>query len=85
MSKPSAQQPKPTESPDPAIDYSDIPELGDDFWREARLVRPDLTRPVTLRVKQSVLDAYRATGKGYQTRMNAVLETYARTVLKSRP
>ncbi len=73
------------EQPEADIDYSDIPELGEEFWSEARLVSPDLTKPVTLRVKQSVLDAYKATGKGYQTRMNAVLETYARTALKSRP
>lgn len=68
--------------PESEIDYSDIPELDDAFWKNARVVEPDLTRPVTLRVKQSVLDAYKATGKGYQTRMNAVLETYARSVLK---
>ncbi|WP_376988115.1 BrnA antitoxin family protein [Bosea sp. R86505] len=71
-------------TPESEIDYSDIPELGDAFWKRARVVEPDLTRPVTLRVKQSVLDAYKATGKGYQTRMNAVLETYAHAVLKPR-
>jgi uncharacterized protein (DUF4415 family) len=69
--------------PDSEIDYSDIPDLGEDFWKNARVVQPDLTKPVTLRVKQSVLEAYKATGKGYQTRMNAVLETYARSMLKS--
>ena len=37
---------------------------------------------MTIRVKQSVLDAYKALGKGYQTRMNAVLEAYARAMLK---
>ncbi len=68
--------------PESEIDYSDIPDLGDAFWKNARVVEPDLTRPVTLRVKQSVLDAYKATGKGYQTRMNTVLESYARAVLK---
>jgi uncharacterized protein (DUF4415 family) len=47
-----------------------------------RLVAPDTTQQVTLRVKKSVLDAYKATGKGYQTRMNAVLETYARSELR---
>lgn len=42
------------------------------------LVEPDLTQLVTLRVKKSVLEAFKAEGKGYQTRMNAVLESYAR-------
>lgn len=66
--------------PDEDIDYSDIPELGEWFWSKAVLVEPEKTRQVTLRVKESVLEAYRATGKGYQTRMNAVLESYARTL-----
>ena len=66
--------------PDEDIDYSDIPPLDDAFWDTAILVLPDKTEQITLRVKKSVLDAYRATGKGYQTRMNAVLETYARTL-----
>ncbi len=70
------------EVPDESIDYSEIPPLDDDFWDNAQLVLPDKTEQVTLRVKKSVLDAYRATGKGYQTRMNAVLETYARTLRK---
>jgi uncharacterized protein (DUF4415 family) len=65
---------------DSAIDYSDIPELDDAFWKNARLVEPDRTQSVTLRIKRSVLDAYKAQGRGYQTRMNAVLESYARTI-----
>jgi uncharacterized protein (DUF4415 family) len=69
--------------PDEDIDFSDIPELGEDFWKNAVLVMPDKTQSVTLRVKQSVLEAYKATGKGYQTRMNAVPETYAKTLVKS--
>jgi uncharacterized protein (DUF4415 family) len=68
--------------PDEKIDYSDIPPLDADFWKNAQLVEPDRTQQITLRVKKSVLDAYKATGKGYQSRMNAVLETYARTLGK---
>jgi uncharacterized protein (DUF4415 family) len=64
------------------IDFSDVPELDDAFWRNARLVEPDRTQSVTLRVKKSVLEIYKAQGKGYQTRMNAVLESYARTLQK---
>lgn len=67
---------------DQDIDYSDIPELDDEFWKNARVVDPDHTTPVTLRVKKSVLEVYKALGKGYQTRMNAVLESYARTLRK---
>ena len=60
------------------IDYSDIPELDEAFWANARLVEPDKTRPVTLRIKSSVLDYFKAGGKGYQTRINAVLESYVK-------
>jgi uncharacterized protein (DUF4415 family) len=67
---------------DEDIDFSDIPELGEDFWKNAVLVHPEGTQQVTLRVKKSVLDAFKATGKGYQTRMNAVLESYAKSQLK---
>jgi uncharacterized protein (DUF4415 family) len=64
------------------IDFSDVPELDDAFWRNARLVEPDRTQSVTLRVKKSVLETFKAQGKGYQTRMNAVLESYARMLTK---
>lgn len=67
---------------DKDIDFSDIPELDESFWREARLVEPDRTQSVTIRVKKSVLDTYKSLGKGYQTRMNAVLESYAKTLKK---
>lgn len=68
--------------PDSEIDFSDVPELDDAFWANAKLVEPDRTQSVTLRVKTSVLDAYKQQGRGYQTRMNAVLESYARAMLK---
>jgi uncharacterized protein (DUF4415 family) len=65
---------------DEDIDFSDIPDLDDDFWKNAVVVMPEKTEQITLRVKASVLEAYKATGKGYQTRMNSVLESYARTL-----
>jgi uncharacterized protein (DUF4415 family) len=67
---------------DKDIDFSDIPELDETFWKNARLVEPEGTQQITLRVKKSVLETYKATGKGYQTRMNAVLESFARTLQK---
>ena len=63
---------------DSEIDFSDIPELDADFWNNAEIVQPDTTQPVTLRVKKSVLEYFKAGGKGYQTRINAVLESYVK-------
>lgn len=61
---------------DKDIDFSDIPELDDNFWKNAKRVEPDLTEQVTLRLKRSTLGFFKASGKGYQTRINQVLESY---------
>jgi uncharacterized protein (DUF4415 family) len=68
---------------DEDIDFSDIPELDEEFWKNAKVVEADGTTSVTLRVKTPVLNAFKASGKGYQTRMNAVLESYVRSMKKS--
>lgn len=63
---------------DSDIDYSDIPELDDNFWKNAKLVMPDSKVPVSLRLDQKVLDWFKKEGKGYQSRINAVLASYVR-------
>ena len=63
---------------DEDIDFSDIPELDGDFWKRAELVEPDRTDQITIRVKRSVLAYFKASGRGYQTRMSRVLESYVR-------
>lgn len=63
---------------DEDIDFSDIPELSEAFWKQAELIEPDRTEQVTLRVKRSVLAHFKSSGKGYQTRMNRVLESYVK-------
>jgi len=70
---------------DEDIDFSDIPELDAEFWKNAEWVEPDKTLPLTIRVKESVLDYFKAGGKGYQTRMNAVLESYVRAKTEPDP
>ena len=63
---------------DEDIDFSDIPELDETFRQKAELVEPDRTVQITMRVKRSVLTYFKAAGKGYQTRINRVLESYVR-------
>ena len=46
-----------------------------DFWEEAVLVFPS-KKLVCLRIDREVLGWFRQQGKGYQTRMNAVLRVY---------
>lgn len=63
--------------PDEAVDTSDIPPLGPAFWRNARVVMPgEGKRQVTLRLDAEVLDRFKAGGRGWQTRINAVLRAY---------
>ena len=69
---------------DEDIDFSRIPELDETFWRDAEIVEPDTTEEITMRVKRSVLDYFRAPGRGYQTRINRVLESYVRAQRESR-
>lgn len=64
--------------PDKSIDTSDIPELDSDFWKRAKVVMPEKKVPVSLRLDQKVLEWYKRQGKGYQSRMNAVLTSYMR-------
>ena len=64
---------------DKDIDFNDIPELDRKFWNNAELVDRDRTQQVTLRIRRSVLEFFRAGGKGYQTRINQVLESYVRS------
>ncbi len=47
---------------DEDIDYGDIPELDESFWANAELVEPDTTQHVTLRIKISVLEHFKAKG-----------------------
>lgn len=61
---------------DEDIDLSDIPEMNDEFFRDATLMMPEPKASVTLRVDREVLDWFKSRGKGYQTRINAVLKAY---------
>jgi len=63
---------------DDKIDTSDIPELNEDFFRKAKLRLPKGKQLVSLRIDSDVLDWFKRQGKGYQTKMNAVLRAYVR-------
>lgn len=64
---------------DTAIDTTDIPELGDEFFKNARLVMPHAKKQVTMRIDEDVIEWFKTQGKGYQTRMNSVLKAYMQT------
>lgn len=61
--------------PEESIDFSDIPEKTD--WSNAVRFRDRFYRPVkqstTVRIDADVLHWLKAKGRGYQTRINAIL------------
>ncbi len=61
---------------DQEIDYSEIPELGDDFFKNAVLRMPEPKTLVTLRLDRDVLEWFKKQGPRYQTRINALLRAY---------
>ena len=70
--------------PDSSIDTSDIPPLTDAFWKNA--VRNPFYKPTktatTVRIDSDVLNWLRAQGKGYQSRINAILRQAMLSSLK---
>ena len=61
---------------DEEIDTSDIPPLDEAFFANAEVRLPKPKVPITIRLDDDVLRWFRGMGRGYQTRINAVLRTY---------
>jgi len=62
---------------DEDIDTSDIPEMDESFWANAKLSPPRTKPNVSLRVPSEVVEFFKAENpKGYTARMAAVLSAY---------
>jgi uncharacterized protein (DUF4415 family) len=50
----------------------------EDFWRSAKLVMPSTAgkERVTVRIDKDILDFLKENGRGYQSRINAILRAY---------
>lgn len=64
------------EMKDEDIDFSDCPEMDEEFLKNAKIIMPVKKETVTMRLDKEVLEWFRSQGKGYQTRINALLRTY---------
>jgi len=65
---------------DAEIDTSDIPPLDENFFANAEVRMPKRKESITIRLDPDVLSWFRNFGKGYQTRINAVLRAYMETI-----
>ena len=61
---------------DEDIDYSDIPELDERFWKNAKVRLPETKTGVYIRLDADLLNWLKGQGRGYQTRINAILRSY---------
>jgi uncharacterized protein (DUF4415 family) len=66
---------------DDEIDYSEIPELDEEFFKAAAQVWPPVKKQLTIRLDADVLDWLKGQGRGYQTRINRIL----RVAMESQP
>lgn len=65
---------------DAEIDTSDIPELDEEWFKNAKVTLPQKKKAISLRVDWEVLEWFKANskGRGYQTLINAVLKAYVK-------
>jgi uncharacterized protein (DUF4415 family) len=53
----------------------DHPALDDEFWKMVDAQKPD-KQAISIKLDKDLLDFFKAQGRGYQTRINAVLRHY---------
>ena len=56
----------------------DAQPTDENFWKTATVVIPRPKETITIRLDADVLEWFRGNGKGYQTRINAILRSYMR-------
>jgi uncharacterized protein (DUF4415 family) len=61
---------------DEEIDYSEIPELDEEWFKKATWWIPEPKVTITIRIDKEILDWLKTDGPGYQTRINAILGAY---------
>jgi uncharacterized protein (DUF4415 family) len=64
-----------------ALSDPDNPPWTDEELKNARLVMPEDRgkTPISIRLDDEVLDYFKSQGRGYQSRINAVLKAYVRS------
>lgn len=57
-------------------DDPDWQDLMDIDWSKAVMVIPQRKKAISIRLDEDIVDFFQASGKGYQTRINAVLRHF---------
>lgn len=61
---------------DEDIDFSDIPPVNPAMFKKMVIRMPQRKAAVSIRLDPDVLTWFKNRGRGYQTRINAVLKSY---------
>jgi uncharacterized protein (DUF4415 family) len=71
---------------DEDIDYSDIPQTSEEFWKDAVIDFPTKKVQVTLNLDETVIEFFKQETRGeeYQTKINDVLANYMAKVKQQR-
>jgi len=64
---------------DKNINYEDSPATTKAFWKGAEAFMPQHKVPVSLRLDEDIINYFKEEGKGYQSRINAILKAYINT------
>lgn len=72
---------------DASLDFSDIPDISDEEIARSRWTAPRAGVKVTvsMRIDPDLLDWFRRSGRGYQSRIHAVLRAFQRSRLDKKP
>lgn len=61
---------------DEEIDDSDIPFTTKEFWADAEILMPKQKKAISIRLDYDIIEYFKKTGSGYQSKINAVLKAY---------
>jgi uncharacterized protein (DUF4415 family) len=64
---------------DADIDFSDVPQVDRSVFKKMVIRMPEKKSALSIRLDPSVVKWFRKKGRGYQTRINAVLRSYVDT------
>lgn len=68
---------------DQGINYQDNPATTEEFWKSAKIVMPQHKIHLSMRLDQDIVNYFKQFGRGYQSRINAVLRAYVNSHTKS--
>jgi uncharacterized protein (DUF4415 family) len=67
---------------DTNINYDDSPETSKKFWEDAEIFMPEHKVHLSVRLDEDIVHFFKQEGRGYQSRINAVLKAYVRAHMR---